>query len=45
MALGCVAVTGEKLSTAERVTAGAMDAARFIPVVGWAGRAFRKGGK
>ncbi|MEC1105123.1 ribonuclease YeeF family protein [Bacillus velezensis] len=37
-------VTGEKLSTAERVTAGAMAAAGFIPVVGWAGRAF-KGGK
>lgn len=29
-------VTGEKLSTAERVTAGAMAAAGFIPVVGWA---------
>ncbi|EIF14954.1 T7SS effector LXG polymorphic toxin [Bacillus velezensis] len=37
-------VTGKKLSTAERVTAGAMAAAGFIPVVGWAGRAF-KGGK
>ncbi len=37
-------VTGEKLSTAERVTAGAMAAAGFIPVVGWASRAF-KGGK
>ncbi|MCK8101365.1 T7SS effector LXG polymorphic toxin [Bacillus sp. 2CMS4F] len=37
-------VTGEKLSAAERVTAGAMAAAGFIPVVGWAGRAF-KGGK
>lgn len=37
-------VTGEKLSTAERVTAGAMAAAGFIPVVGWAGRVF-KGGK
>ncbi|MBL4955742.1 ribonuclease YeeF family protein [Bacillus velezensis] len=37
-------VSGEKLSTAERVTAGAMAAAGFIPVVGWAGRAF-KGGK
>ncbi|MEH7102460.1 ribonuclease YeeF family protein [Bacillus velezensis] len=37
-------VTGENLSTAERVTAGAMAAAGFIPVVGWAGRAF-KGGK
>ncbi|MCY8825702.1 ribonuclease YeeF family protein [Bacillus atrophaeus] len=35
-------VTGEKLSAAELVTAGA--AAGFIPVVGWAGRAF-KGGK
>lgn len=37
-------VTGEKLTAAERVTAGAMAAAGFIPVVGWAGRAF-KGGK
>lgn len=37
-------VTGEKLSASERVTAGAMAAAGFIPVVGWAGRAF-KGGK
>ncbi|QHZ45104.1 ribonuclease YeeF family protein [Bacillus sp. NSP9.1] len=37
-------VTGEKLSAAQRVTAGAMAAAGFIPVVGWAGRAF-KGGK
>lgn len=37
-------VTEEKLSTAERVTAGAMSAAGFIPVVGWAGKAF-KGGK
>ncbi|KAA6447354.1 ribonuclease YeeF family protein [Bacillus swezeyi] len=37
-------VTGEKLTTAERVSAGAMAAAGFIPVVGWAGRAF-KGGK
>ena len=37
-------VTGRKLSEAERITAGAMAAAGFIPVVGWAGRAF-KGGK
>ncbi|MBY8911649.1 EndoU domain-containing protein [Bacillus sp. YC2] len=37
-------VTGETLSAAERITAGAMAAAGFIPVVGWAGRAF-KGGK
>ncbi|RPJ98667.1 hypothetical protein BSBH6_04196 [Bacillus subtilis] len=36
-------VTGEKLSAAERVTAGAMAAAGFIPVVGWAGRAFKCG--
>ena len=37
-------VTGEELSEAQRVTAGAMAAAGFIPVIGWAGRAF-KGGK
>ncbi|TYR81850.1 transposase [Priestia megaterium] len=37
-------VTGEKLSTSQRVAAGAMAAAGFIPVVGWAGRA-AKGGK
>ncbi|MED4040364.1 ribonuclease YeeF family protein [Niallia taxi] len=37
-------VTGEKLSTTQRVTAGAMALAGFIPVVGWAGRAV-KGGK
>ncbi|CAH0345750.1 T7SS effector LXG polymorphic toxin [Bacillus sp. CECT 9360] len=36
-------VTGRKLSTAERVTAGAMAAAGFIPIVGWAGRAFKGG--
>ncbi|ALC83157.1 MULTISPECIES: ribonuclease YeeF family protein [Bacillus] len=36
-------VTGEKLSTAERVAAGAMAAAGFIPVVGWAGRAIKGG--
>ncbi|MDQ0217381.1 transposase [Peribacillus cavernae] len=36
-------VTGEKLSTAQRVTAGAMAAAGFIPIVGWAGRAFKGG--
>lgn len=37
-------VTGEKLSTTQRVSAGAMALAGFIPVVGWAGRAV-KGGK
>ncbi|WP_257350216.1 T7SS effector LXG polymorphic toxin [Pseudalkalibacillus decolorationis] len=37
-------ITGRKLTAAERATAGAMAAAGFIPVVGWAGRAF-KGGK
>ncbi|TCP27841.1 putative toxin of predicted polymorphic toxin system, partial [Scopulibacillus darangshiensis] len=37
-------VTGEKLSTAERITAGAWAAAGFIPIVGWVGR-IAKGGK
>ncbi|MFY4775059.1 pre-toxin TG domain-containing protein [Metabacillus sp. RGM 3146] len=37
-------VTGRKLSAAERIAAGAMAAAGFIPVVGWAGR-LAKGGK
>ncbi|MDD9786055.1 T7SS effector LXG polymorphic toxin [Priestia megaterium] len=37
-------VTGEKLSTSQRVAAAAMAAAGFIPVVGWVGRA-AKGGK
>ena len=37
-------VTGEKLSTTQRVTAGALALAGFIPVVGWAGRVV-KGGK
>ena len=37
-------VTGRKLSEAERIVAGAMAAAGFIPVVGWVGRA-AKGGK
>lgn len=37
-------VTGEKLTAAQRIAAGGMAAAGFIPVVGWAGRAF-KGGK
>ncbi|UZW65308.1 T7SS effector LXG polymorphic toxin [Priestia flexa] len=37
-------VTGRELSTSERVAVGAMAAAGFIPVVGWAGRA-AKGGK
>ena len=43
-ATGVDPVTGEELSEAQRVTAGAMAAAGFIPVIGWAGRAF-KGGK
>ncbi|MBP3041818.1 hypothetical protein J9303_20475 [Bacillaceae bacterium Marseille-Q3522] len=37
-------VTGRKLTDAERIMAGAMAAAGFIPFVGWAGRAF-VGGK
>ena len=37
-------VTGEKMSTAQRVAAGGMALAGFIPIVGWAGRAV-KGGK
>lgn len=36
-------VTGRKLSEAERITAGAMAAAGFIPVIGWAGRAAKGG--
>ncbi|MFC0273112.1 ribonuclease YeeF family protein [Metabacillus herbersteinensis] len=36
-------ITGQKLSDAERIAAGAMAAAGFIPVVGWAGRAFKGG--
>ncbi|USK34299.1 pre-toxin TG domain-containing protein [Bacillus sp. F19] len=36
-------VTGEKLSDAQRIAAGAMAAAGFIPVVGWAGRAVKGG--
>lgn len=36
-------VTGRKLSAAERVAAGAMAAAGFIPVIGWAGRALKGG--
>jgi toxin YxiD len=34
-------VTHTKLSTTQRVTAGAMAAAGFIPFVGWAGRAVK----
>ncbi|WOD65184.1 T7SS effector LXG polymorphic toxin (plasmid) [Niallia taxi] len=37
-------VTGVKLTEGQRVAAGAMAAAGFIPIVGWAGRAL-KGGK
>ncbi|MBM7602805.1 putative ribonuclease toxin of YeeF-YezG toxin-antitoxin module [Metabacillus crassostreae] len=37
-------VTGAELTTAQRVTAGAMAAAGFIPVVGWAGRIVKGGG-
>ena len=36
-------VTGRKLTEAERIAAGAMAAAGFIPVVGWAGRAIKGG--
>jgi predicted ribonuclease toxin of YeeF-YezG toxin-antitoxin module len=36
-------VTGCKLSDTERIAAGAMAAAGFIPVVGWAGRAIKGG--
>ncbi|KSU86279.1 hypothetical protein AS180_19530 [Priestia veravalensis] len=36
-------VTHTKLSTTQRVTAGAMAAAGFIPFVGWAGRAVKGG--
>ncbi|MBS2970665.1 hypothetical protein J9317_18130 [Metabacillus sp. KIGAM252] len=36
-------VTGKKLSASERIAAGAMAAAGFIPVVGWAGRAVKGG--
>ncbi|MFJ7859407.1 ribonuclease YeeF family protein, partial [Peribacillus sp. NPDC097206] len=36
-------VTGRKLSEAERIAAGAMAAAGFIPIVGWAGRAIKGG--
>ncbi|CAH0286654.1 Putative ribonuclease YwqJ [Peribacillus sp. Bi96] len=36
-------ITGRKLSDAERIAAGAMAAAGFIPVVGWAGRAIKGG--
>ncbi|MCD7035990.1 pre-toxin TG domain-containing protein, partial [Metabacillus sp. GX 13764] len=43
-ATGVDPVTGRKLSDAERIAAGAMAVAGFIPVLGWAGRA-AKGGK
>ena len=36
-------VTGRELSEAERIAAGAMAAAGFIPIVGWAGRAVKGG--
>ncbi|MGP0686480.1 T7SS effector LXG polymorphic toxin [Priestia aryabhattai] len=36
-------VTHKKLSATQRVTAGAMAAAGFIPFVGWAGRAIKGG--
>ncbi|TDL77914.1 ribonuclease YeeF family protein [Peribacillus frigoritolerans] len=36
-------ITGEKLTDAQRIAAGAMAAAGFIPVVGWAGRAAKGG--
>ncbi|MEC1586146.1 T7SS effector LXG polymorphic toxin [Bacillus spizizenii] len=37
-------VTGEKLTDGQRVAAGAMAAAGYIPIVGWAGK-LAKGGK
>lgn len=37
-------VTGEKLTGGQRLAAGGMALAGFIPIVGWAGRAV-KGGK
>jgi len=43
-ATGIDPVTGEELTPAQRVTAGALAAAGFIPVVGWTGRLV-KGGK
>ncbi|WP_216773599.1 T7SS effector LXG polymorphic toxin [Metabacillus halosaccharovorans] len=36
-------VTGEKLTDGQRVAAGAMGAAGFIPVVGWGGRLYKGG--
>lgn len=36
-------VTGEKLSEAKRISAGAMATAGVVPIVGWAGRAFKGG--
>ncbi|MGE7602400.1 T7SS effector LXG polymorphic toxin [Peribacillus sp. NPDC097675] len=36
-------VTGRKLSKSERIAAGAMAAAGFIPVIGWAGKAAKGG--
>ena len=37
-------VTGETLTAGQRVASGAMAAAGFIPVVGWAGRIVKGGG-
>lgn len=37
-------ITGEKLTDGQRVAAGAMAAAGYIPIVGWAGK-LAKGGK
>ena len=36
-------VTGEKLTAGQRVAAGAMASAGFIPIVGWGGRMFKGG--
>ncbi len=36
-------VTGDKLTEAQRITAGAMATAGVVPVLGWAGRAFKSG--
>ncbi|MCY9308779.1 T7SS effector LXG polymorphic toxin [Bacillus inaquosorum] len=43
-AYGVDPITGEKLTEGQRVAAGAMAAAGYIPIVGWAGKIF-KGGK
>ncbi|MFC7371361.1 polymorphic toxin type 15 domain-containing protein [Fictibacillus iocasae] len=39
--LGVDPVTGKRLSTSERISAGAMAVAGYIPVIGWGGRAVK----